>query len=897
MLCPVSPPGIEIPLIGRDVLLEEIVGLAEARPGAIVLWGEDGVGRRRLAREVAHRLGSGVVLVHVAAGSAPLSERVTQAVAELGLGSTLRAAGRAAQFVAIPDDAVSTDDDEVVRMARALEQSQGLLLVAAHEASIEVPSRNVAGLDEQHAKELALTVSSALSDGLLQQIADLSDGLPRLIVALSQVASASDDDQLVIPASIARLATSGLDDLTEADQDLVRWAALLRDRIEPEILAILAAATVDAVGDRIDALVAAGELVEQPGPSGRLSFAFRRKLTGAALISQMGPNELRRRSRAVFEVGRDAGWPSPVLSAMASDAGEHLAAVEFAIQGAEESRALNDVEEAIRLANLALSLWRPEHGELNQARAYRESGHARQALFQFPEAAADFERASDGLRTGNDEAAALEAALSAALLDWNRGERRRGFGKLSAFLEQSEGAPTAERTEALLGEAMLAGALSINARLQAIAIRVRAEGPPSGVGRASSRGMALFGYARSGRTGTGVSLRYFDRARRLALRMQDTRTASITYLWSSHMLLSLGRPAEAREVALEGFELAKANRLNDHATVLIGNVGEGYLGLGDLGEARSWLHRAAEGWRILGSSRPTASDAGEGWLLIQEGRIAEALDHFRPLERATNPAGMVFHELCGVASGHATAALEAGELKEATRVARQTIAVWRDTDDRIFVVPLLATAAACGGELAVEAVNELIAVARGGADHAPMWRDLAIGFQAVESDPHRAVAAFHCAAARFDAHGLAWWSARTLLHAGLAGGEDDAAADDLLAARARFIDMNAGPWRQRAEAALRGIGRRVPSPGKDKRATVGDLSAREVEVLQQLMEGLSNREIGERLYIAERTVARHLAGIFSKLGVNNRAAAVALATERGTQAAEVVENGTGGARY
>ncbi len=880
MLWLVSPPGIEIPLIGRDLLLDELVQLADARPGAIVLWGEVGVGRRRLAREVARRLGAGVVRVHVASGDDPLAERVVQALADLNLGTTLQAAGRASQFVALADD-TELCDDQVVAVARALEQSRGLVIAAGREPSLEAPSRNVTALNLNEASDLVLAVDPVLSADVVSQITGLADGLPRLLIALAQNAASSTDGRLQIPASVGKLVTAGLDGLSKEDQDLVRWAALLRDRIEPDVLGALTSMSVDEIGARIDGLVAAGEMVERPGRGGALVFAFRRALTAAALVSDMGPNELRRRSRAIFEVGREAEWPSSMLAAVASDAGEHLAAVEFAIQGAEESRALNDVEEAIRLANLALSLWRPEHGELSQARAYRESGFARQALFQYPEAAADFERASDGLRTGNDEAAALEAALSAALLDWNRGERRRGYGKLSAFLERSDGGPSPERTEALLGEAMLAGALSLNARLQEIAIRIRAEGPESGVDRASSRGIALFGYARSGRTGSPACLRYFERARHVALRVQDLRTASITYLWSSHMLLSLGRPADAREAALQGFELAKANRLNDHATVLIGNVGEGHLGLGEHEDARSWLDRARDGWRILGSSRPTASDAGEGWLLVQEGRIAEALDHFRPLERIGNPAGMVFHELCAIASGHATAALEAGELSEARRVVEQGMSVWRETDDRLFVAPLLVAAAACGGTLAADGANALVAIARGGADHGPMWRDLAIGFQAAPIDPERAVAAFHDATTRFEARGLAWWAARAQLLAGLSGGDDDAAAADLLAARGRFNQMNAGPWRQRAEAALRGIGRRIPSRGSDASGKVGDLSSREVEVLAQLMAGLSNREIGERLFIAERTVARHLAGIFAKLSVNNRAAAVAAATERG----------------
>jgi DNA-binding NarL/FixJ family response regulator len=59
------------------------------------------------------------------------------------------------------------------------------------------------------------------------------------------------------------------------------------------------------------------------------------------------------------------------------------------------------------------------------------------------------------------------------------------------------------------------------------------------------------------------------------------------------------------------------------------------------------------------------------------------------------------------------------------------------------------------------------------------------------------------------------------------------------------------------------------------------LSERERDVLAWLSRGLTSREIGERLSIAESTVKTHLAGLYSKLGVSDRAGAVAEAVRRG----------------
>lgn len=58
------------------------------------------------------------------------------------------------------------------------------------------------------------------------------------------------------------------------------------------------------------------------------------------------------------------------------------------------------------------------------------------------------------------------------------------------------------------------------------------------------------------------------------------------------------------------------------------------------------------------------------------------------------------------------------------------------------------------------------------------------------------------------------------------------------------------------------------------------LTAREAELLSLLAEGLTNRELGKRLFISEATVKTHLAHIYAKLGVDSRAAAVSIAFRR-----------------
>ena len=98
----------------------------------------------------------------------------------------------------------------------------------------------------------------------------------------------------------------------------------------------------------------------------------------------------------------------------------------------------------------------------------------------------------------------------------------------------------------------------------------------------------------------------------------------------------------------------------------------------------------------------------------------------------------------------------------------------------------------------------------------------------------------------------------------------DAPSDDLM----RAVEATA-----RGEAVL--------SPGVTMRLIgrlrepVSPLSARELEILRLLASGTTNREVAARLFISEATVKTHDLHIYSKLDVNDRAAAVAVGYRRG----------------
>jgi DNA-binding NarL/FixJ family response regulator len=69
--------------------------------------------------------------------------------------------------------------------------------------------------------------------------------------------------------------------------------------------------------------------------------------------------------------------------------------------------------------------------------------------------------------------------------------------------------------------------------------------------------------------------------------------------------------------------------------------------------------------------------------------------------------------------------------------------------------------------------------------------------------------------------------------------------------------------------------------GQMRRPASEPLSQRELEVLELIARGSTNREAAKQLFISEATVKTHLLHVYAKLGVNDRAAAVATAFSRG----------------
>jgi DNA-binding NarL/FixJ family response regulator len=113
-------------------------------------------------------------------------------------------------------------------------------------------------------------------------------------------------------------------------------------------------------------------------------------------------------------------------------------------------------------------------------------------------------------------------------------------------------------------------------------------------------------------------------------------------------------------------------------------------------------------------------------------------------------------------------------------------------------------------------------------------------------------------------------------------GRSDQARREIEAAIVDFRAMGADWERARAETMLAQLQKTTATlPPEVMDGPLGGLSRRELEVLGLVAEGLTNRDIAERLVLSEHTVNRHVANILRKLGLSSRAAAASLAGRYG----------------
>jgi DNA-binding CsgD family transcriptional regulator len=111
-------------------------------------------------------------------------------------------------------------------------------------------------------------------------------------------------------------------------------------------------------------------------------------------------------------------------------------------------------------------------------------------------------------------------------------------------------------------------------------------------------------------------------------------------------------------------------------------------------------------------------------------------------------------------------------------------------------------------------------------------------------------------------------------------GDREQATAAARAAHATALRLGAAPLQAALEALAR-RGRLDLGAGIPAERTLAGLTPREVEVLRLLVEGRSNRQIAEQLFISAKTASVHVTNILAKLGVHSRLEAAATARRLG----------------
>jgi DNA-binding CsgD family transcriptional regulator len=114
------------------------------------------------------------------------------------------------------------------------------------------------------------------------------------------------------------------------------------------------------------------------------------------------------------------------------------------------------------------------------------------------------------------------------------------------------------------------------------------------------------------------------------------------------------------------------------------------------------------------------------------------------------------------------------------------------------------------------------------------------------------------------------------------GSPDRTRIDTLLkAALVQFRALKMSPWERRALALQVQFSPAPPAPVPVAASYPGNLTAREVEVLRLIGAGATNKEIAAHLVVSVATAEWHVANIYNKIGVRNRAEATAFALQHG----------------
>ena len=575
-------------------------------------------------------------------------------------------------------------------------------------------------------------------------------------------------------------------------------------------------------------------------------------------------------------------------------AGQRERAIAHSRAAVERARELGAIEEAIAHLERALDLWWEEDGPELRAELLLACGRLRTRSARGDVRAIDLlERALHAYRELGDDGM---AAWALALLADARWELR---WPTEALAEWEQAIPELRRSDLPRGAARRAGRVREGAwwREQrfAEADQVADEGlalVPAAATAAEAIDRANLLVTKGGsalsRSDAETGRMLIGEAIRLAVAHHDDVTAARAYYLLAHTNFLILPVAEIIDGLRRAAELVARQGLRSLQAFYVSMLAHLYA------EAGEWEHarRAVDQCRALLDPDDPADhtrfmlDDGAATILLGSGDLEGARRAYTAMLDVPFALESWRHREIAC-DGLATVRLLAGDPEGARDALEPVITRYVAVSERgvgeVETVRIkVGVLVAAGDEALASELTEWAAAALPGHAEVRCCEALV----RLPHDPAAAAAALEEAVAGLEAAGWRVTAARTrvvgaAIVARVPGGREPAAML-LRTAHARFRELGSDGWARLIEERLRSLGQRAPS--RRSRAGAGGLTAREAEVLGLVAEGLTNREIAERLVLSQNTVIRHVANIFAKLDAKSRAAAVAIASERGLMA-------------